>query len=79
MFAPAQLITEARSAGSTYPDTTLRTFIVGPMCLNSPDHHAVQYDDLERVARGLLRLSKVRRRSLAFDLRTLRQPKTRTG
>lgn len=55
-FSPAQLIAEARSAGSIYPDTTLRTFIVGPMCLNSPDHHAVQYGDLERVARALYRL-----------------------
>ena len=26
------------------------------MCVNSPDHHAVQYGDLERVARGLYRL-----------------------
>lgn len=55
-FSPAQVIAEARSLGSTYPDTTLRTFIVGPMCVNSPDHHAVQYGDLERVARGLYRL-----------------------
>ena len=55
-FSPAQLIAEARALGTTYPDTTLRTFIVGPMCVNSPDHHAVQYGDLERVARGLYRL-----------------------
>lgn len=26
------------------------------MCANSPEHHAVQYGDLERVARGLYRL-----------------------
>jgi hypothetical protein len=56
VFSPAQLIGQARSMGSGYPDTTLRTFIVGPMCVNSPDHHAVQYGDLERVARGLYRL-----------------------
>lgn len=55
VFSPAQLLAEARSAGSTYPDTTLRTFIVGPMCANSPDNHATQYGDLERVARGLYR------------------------
>jgi hypothetical protein len=56
VFSPAQLIAEARSMGSTYPDSTLRTFIIGPMCANSPDHHAVQYGDLERVGRGLYRL-----------------------
>jgi hypothetical protein len=56
VFSPAQLIAEARSLGTTYPDTTLRTFIIGPMCANSPDHHAAQYGDLERVGRGLYRL-----------------------
>ena len=56
VFSPAQLIARARMMGTIYPDTTLRTFIVGPMCVNSPDHHAVQYGDLERVARGLYRL-----------------------
>ena len=56
VFSPSQLIVEARSRGCKYPDTTLRTFIIGPMCVNSPDHHAVQYGDLERVARGLYRL-----------------------
>ncbi len=56
-FSPAELITEARAAGSNYPDTTLRTFIAGPMCLNSPDHHAVQYGDLLRVGHGSYRLA----------------------
>lgn len=56
-FSPAELIAEARRLGSSYPDTTLRTFIVGPMCVNSPDHHAVQYGDLVRVRRGLYRLA----------------------
>lgn len=57
MFSPAQLIAEARTLGSTYGDTTLRTFIVGPMCVNSPNHHAVQYGDLVRVGHGLYRLA----------------------
>ncbi len=61
-FTPAELISEARSAGSTYPDTTLRTFIVGPMCRNSPNHHAAQYGDLERVARSQYRLVSPRAR-----------------
>lgn len=55
-FSPADLIAEARNQGCNYPDTTLRTFIVGPMCVNSPDNHAVQYGDLQRVGRGQYRL-----------------------
>jgi hypothetical protein len=56
-FSPADLIADARAAGSNYPDATLRTFVVGPMCLNSPDNHAVQYGDLVRVGRGAYRLA----------------------
>ena len=56
-FSPAELISEARAHGSNYPDTTLRTHIVGLMCENSPDNHAVQYKDLRRVGRGLYRLA----------------------
>jgi hypothetical protein len=55
-FSPAQIIRTARDHGCGYPDTTLRTYILGPMCINSPDHHAVQYGDLERVGRGQYRL-----------------------
>jgi hypothetical protein len=56
-FSPAQLIAEARSHGSSYPDSTLPTFIVSAMCANAPDHHGLQHRDLERVARGLYRLA----------------------
>lgn len=55
-FSPAELIAEARARGTSYPDTTLRTHIVGSMCVNSPDNHAVQYGDLRRVGRGSYRL-----------------------
>lgn len=55
-FSPAELIAEARNQGCNYPDTTLRTFVVGPMCVNSPDNHAVQYGDLQRVGRAQYRL-----------------------
>jgi len=56
-FSPVDLMREARAGGSNYPDTTLRTFIAGPMCLNSPDHHALQYGDLVRVSHGRYRLA----------------------
>ena len=57
LFSPIELIEQARRQGSKYPDTTLRTFIVGPMCKNSPNHHAIQYGDLVRVSHGLYRLA----------------------
>lgn len=57
-FSPAELIAEARSSGSTYPDSTLRTFIVGPMSINTPDNHAINYGDLVRVGRGQYRLAE---------------------
>ena len=56
-FSPAQLIDEARRRGSTYPDSTLRTHIVGPMCANSPDNHAVKWGDLVRIGHGRYRLA----------------------
>lgn len=56
-FSPAELIAAAREQGCNYPDSTLRTFINGPMCINSPDHHSPQYRDLVRVARGSYRLA----------------------
>jgi hypothetical protein len=59
-FSPAQLIAEARAAGSRYPDATLRTFVVGSMCVNSPDNHAVQYADLFRVGHGKYCLNDAR-------------------
>lgn len=55
-FSPAELIAQARTRGSNYPDSTLRTFIVAVMCVNAPDNHAVKYGDLRRVGRGLYQL-----------------------
>lgn len=55
-FSPAQLIAEARANSSRYPDSTLRTHIVSLMCVDSPNHHGTQYEDLHRVARGQYRL-----------------------
>jgi hypothetical protein len=56
LFSPAELIAQARSQGSTYSDSTLRTDIVSVMCGNAPVNHATTYRDFERVARGLYRL-----------------------
>jgi len=59
LFSPAELIAKARSQGSTYSDSTLRTHIVSVMCGNAPDHHSTKYRDFERVGRALYRLTPV--------------------
>jgi len=55
-FTPAEVIQELRRAGSTYTDSTILTHVVSRMCANSPDNHAVTYNDLERVGPGRYRL-----------------------
>jgi len=57
-FAPADIIRELRANGSTYPDSTLRTFIVSAMCINAPRHHTVHYPDLERIGHGQYRVAE---------------------
>jgi len=74
IFSPAQLIAEARASGCAYPITTLRTFINGPMCVNSPDHHAVQYGDFERAGRGQYRLVSADRPPLQREAGSARVP-----
>ncbi len=59
-FSPAEIVREVRSQGTRYRESTIRTHITSPMCANAPDHHAVVYDDLERVGHGLYRLRSSR-------------------
>jgi hypothetical protein len=78
VFSPAQLIAETKSRGTAHPESTLRTFIVGPMCVNSPVNHAVQYPDLERIDRGCTAGSRLRpRRAPLLRLRLSRHPRPR--
>lgn len=56
VFSPSDIVGEMRHQGSRYQESTIRTHIVSRMCANAPDHHAVVYDDLERVGPGLYRL-----------------------
>ena len=54
-FTPQDVIDELRRRGSSYAPSTIRTHIVSRMCSDAPDHHAVTYDDLERVVEGRYR------------------------
>jgi hypothetical protein len=51
-FALYEIVQEVVSAGTTYPEDTIRTEIVARMCEQAPNNHAVTYDDLDRVGRG---------------------------
>jgi hypothetical protein len=54
-FTPQDVIDELQRRGSSYTPSTIRTHVVSRMCADAPDHHAVTYDDLERVADGRYR------------------------
>jgi hypothetical protein len=48
-----------RRHGTKHLDSTIRTHITSRLCANAPDHHAVTYSDLERIARGVYRLRTI--------------------
>jgi hypothetical protein len=57
-FSPSEIVREMRQDGSRYRESTIRTHVVSRMCANAPDHHAVVYDDLERVGPGMYKLRR---------------------
>jgi len=57
-FTVADVLGEMARHGTAYSDSTIRTHVTSRMCRNAPDHHAVVYDDLERVGTGVYRLSR---------------------
>lgn len=57
-FTPAEVVDELQRRGTTLAPRTIRTHVTSRMCSNAPDNHAVVFEDLIRVARGLYRLSE---------------------
>ncbi len=58
VFAPIEVVQEVLAVTDRYPEHTIRTEIVSRMCADAPVHHAVAYDDLERVGRGRYRVRR---------------------
>jgi hypothetical protein len=56
-FTPAQIVVEMDRRGTGYAESTIRTMVTAHMCRNAPDNAATTYDDLERVDRGVYRLT----------------------
>ena len=52
-FSRTDVVNEIRRRGSIYKDKTISVHVGSRMCVNSPDNHAVTYDDFVRVGRGL--------------------------
>ena len=51
-FALFEIVHEVQARGTIYKETTIRTHVFSYMCADTPDRHAVVYDDLVRVSRG---------------------------
>jgi len=55
-FTVAEIINAMRLHGSQYKESTIKTQVTSRMCADSPDHHAVTYDDFERIETGVYRI-----------------------
>lgn len=55
-FSPQQIVDAMRKQRTIHKESTIRTHITSRMCRDAPANHAVVYDDLERVERGIYRL-----------------------
>ena len=55
-FTLEEVLSAMRRRGSQYAESTVRTHVTSRLCANSPDNHAVTYDDLMRTERGTYRL-----------------------
>ena len=57
-LALQEILTEMKSKGTAYSESTIRTHVASRMCSNAPDHHSMVYDDLVRVDRAKYKLAR---------------------
>ena len=58
-FALKEIVHEVLSSGTRLKESTVRTHVVSVMCRDAPVNHALVFDDLERVDRGVYRRRRV--------------------
>lgn len=58
-FSPNEVIEFMRKSGTSYKESTIRTHIVSKCCQNANRHHAVVFNDYERIGAGTYRLINV--------------------
>ena len=57
-FTIEEVVDALRAKKTRFTDATIRTEIGSRMRAGAPKHHAVVYDDFERLKHGLYRLRK---------------------
>jgi uncharacterized protein (DUF433 family) len=55
-FTPQEVLEYMQARGTEYAEGTIRTHVISRMCANAPKHHAVTYDDFERIGHGIYKL-----------------------
>ena len=56
-FSVAEVLELMHARGTTYLDTTIKSYVVTKMCSSAPKSSATHYPDLERVAANTYRLA----------------------
>ncbi|WP_444875871.1 DUF7669 domain-containing protein [Aneurinibacillus soli] len=55
-FTVNEVVEYLSQNNTVYKPQSIRTHITSRCCVNAPDHHAVVYDDFERIGRGVYKL-----------------------
>jgi translation initiation factor RLI1 len=55
-FTIQEVVGYMQARNTRYRESTIRTHVASRMCSNTPEHHAVTYDDLDRIGYGVYRL-----------------------
>ena len=55
-FTPKEIVSRMKSKGTAFKESTIRTHVVSRMCANAPQHHAVKYEDFERIGHGVYKM-----------------------
>lgn len=55
-FAPKEVIEFMKNNNTAYKESTIRTHIISKCCINSSRHHAIVYNDYERIGAGTYKM-----------------------
>ena len=55
-FTVVEIVNCMQARATDNAESTIRTHVVSRMCANAPAHHAVTYDDFERISHGTYRI-----------------------
>jgi len=55
-FSIKDILDEMERNQTRYEESTIKTHISSRMCADAPQHHAVKYEDFERIGNGVYRI-----------------------